>query len=141
GRGDGRVGPAREGDPRPVAQGGRAGGVGADVVALHEVEWHGGATAKTEVDAIELVAGDDVPGAPGKPPDGGGKSIRESYPRSVAQGGRAGGVGADVVALYQAIASGEGNPSQVIPGDDGTAPGAAPPARHGEGGPGADVRP
>src|SRR5262249_44546606 len=93
-----------DGDPRAaVAQGGDAGSVGADVVALHAVTV---GAAISDGDPAVVVAGDDVSciGAPTADEVGPGPVDHGDPFLAVRNGGAAGGVGADVVALHDVAA-------------------------------------
>ena len=98
-------------DAVEVGQGSGAGGVGADIVALDQAAGAG----PIEVDAHDVaaaVAGNDVPGAGARAADGGICRAIIDFDLSgrIAEGGGAGHVGADVVALQDvARRTGAGN--------------------------------
>src|SRR5262249_54327958 len=83
-----------------VAQGGGAGGVRANAVALDQVVV---AAIREDNPAPESVGRDDVAGAGRRPADGvaGRRHLEEDAETAVAQRERTGAVGADVVALHQ----------------------------------------
>src|SRR5262249_28838820 len=103
-----------------VAVAARAGVVGADEVAGHDVA--GGAGA-ADLSAVVAVAGDDVAGAGGRASDrvvGGGGSDDHALV-DVAQRARPGQVGADEVALddiVRGVAELQGDAEVVVAGDD-----------------------
>src|SRR5262249_39037176 len=120
-----RVGAGAAEDGHPVdciRQGGGAGGVGADAVALHD-----GADRPVPLDvdaaetAQETVARNDVPGRRRGAADGvvGGTTVQHDAPGAVADGKGAGDVGADQVALHH-VAGGACDVDAVagVAGDD-----------------------
>src|SRR5207248_9416748 len=99
-----------------VAHGGGAGDVGADVIALHLIVERAGDPEVADEDAVAAVAGDQVAGAGELPARVGARrtadevvvgAVEDRHAReAVAQGGGAGGVGADEVALHHVAGGG-----------------------------------
>src|SRR5262249_41466166 len=121
------AGPALDHHAVSVGQGGGAGGVGADAVALHHVA---GRTLAGDPDAAVGVAGDDVAGAGGRPAHGVAASPDiDHHAILVGQGVGAGGLGADAVALHHVAgraAVGDPDAAVGVAGDDVAGAGGRP---------------